>query len=299
MLSDRDYMNDRNKGQGGHSSSNPADANKCVFILIAINVLFLITFSPGSQAYGHMALTAFGMKSLYLWQLVTSIFLHGSWTHLFVNMWGLFLFGTIIAPVMGVRRFLSLYFISGVTGNLLWLAFNWNSMAGVVGASGALFGVMIATAMLYPNKQFMLLLFPVPIKTKTLVIVYAVLEVLMELNVSDNIAHLAHLGGILGGYIYVRLALKRLIAWDPLGFIGGSKGGAEMPHGWKFHDAKSWNDEEAKDVNYDRHVKNPDEAVTQHELDRLLDKISREGINSLTPAEMATLKKAREQMRRH
>jgi membrane associated rhomboid family serine protease len=289
MLSDRDYMSPQ-----GYSA-RAAGGVKAVFILIAINAFI---FMAGSPALGsEMAMTMSGIKELKLWQLVTAMFMHGNFWHLFFNMWGLYLFGTIIAPWLGAKRFLALYFISGISGNLFWMLFNWNSPAGLIGASGALFGIMLATAMLEPDKEFIMLFLPVPMKTKTLVVVYAIIEVFSELSMQDNIAHLAHLGGFMGGYLYIKFLFGSNVPWDLFGFLRrGPKKPFSPPPGWAIHPQQPADQEEE---GYDKHVRDPELQVTQRELDQILDKISQTGINSLSAAEMATLKKAREQMRKH
>ncbi|QSH41037.1 rhomboid family intramembrane serine protease [Lentisphaerota bacterium ZTH] len=297
MLSDRDYMNNprgRTPGRIGLGS------NSVVYWLIGINVIFFLMIPLNSELFSRLAMSSFGIKAGMYWQIITAMFLHGGFTHILFNMWGLYLFGTLIAPRMGTVRFLLMYFISGISGNLLWLLFNWNSPYPVVGASGALFGVLIATAMLEPNREFIMLFFPMPMKCKTLVMVYAVLEIFLELRGGGNVAHLAHLGGLVGGYIYIRIFCKQLIAWDIWDLFSKKK---RMPkndarfRGWKVHNAKSWN-AGSSGMDFERHEKDENAQVSQKELDHLLDKVSRSGINSLTKAEMAALRKAREQMRR-
>ena len=293
MLSDRNYMSP----QGGNSEL-AAGGVKAVFILIAINVAVFLLIPGDSWLYSELSMSTYGIKNLYLWQLVTAMFLHSkvSIMHLLFNMWGLYLFGTIVAPVLGAKRFITLYFISGVCGNLLWMLFNWDSPAVLVGASGALFGIMLATAMLYPDKEFIMIFLPVPMKTKTLVIVYAIIEVFSELSMQDNIAHLAHLGGFLGAYVYIKFLFGRNVPWDLFGFlIPGTKKPFTAPPGWTLHQQPP---PEAND-NFEEHLRNPDQKVTQRELDMILDKISHTGINSLSEAEMGILKKAREQMRKN
>ena len=284
-MSGRNYMMYSNGG-GKYSSGI-----KCVFVLILINVLVFIIL-PGSPMYREIldagALSTYGIRQLELWQFFTYMFFHGGFAHLLLNMWGLYLFGTIIAPDLGAMRFLNLYFISGITGALFWLIFNWGHPASIIGASGALFGVMMATAMLHPDREFILLLFPVPLKTRTLVVVYAVIEIFSELSVSDNIAHLAHLGGFIGAYFYVRHVYKGNIPWDILsGFF--KKGTVKKNKGWTVNTYDPFE--------YHRDTPQDEQHITQEELDRILDKISEHGINSLTDEETAALKKAREQMK--
>ncbi|OGV52150.1 MAG: hypothetical protein A2017_19825 [Lentisphaerae bacterium GWF2_44_16] len=264
---------------------------KCVFVLILINVLVFIIL-PGAPMYREIleagALSTYGIRQLELWQFFSYMFFHGGFAHLLLNMWGLYLFGTIIAPDLGAIRFLNLYFISGITGAIFWLIFNWGHPASIIGASGALFGVMMATAMLHPEREFILLLFPMPLKTKTLVVVYAVIEIFSELGVSDNIAHLAHLGGFIGAYFYIRHVYKGNIPWDILSGLF-KNGGASKSKGWKVNTYDPFE--------YHRNAPKDGQHITQEELDRILDKISEHGINSLTNEETEALKRAREQMK--
>ena len=120
-----------------------------------------------------------------------------------------------------------------------------------------------------------------PIKTSTLVICYTILEILTELvGAEAGVAHLAHLGGFVGGYLVVKLLLHGRVAWDP--FRRG-RGSRPRPHEW---------------APPPRDVPGSGDPVSRRELDALLDKISRDGINSLSPQELARLKQAREEMRR-
>ncbi len=298
MLSDRDYMS-RGGGRRPSHDSNENNPNMCVYVLIAINALVFFALPSNLDLYSRLALSTTGIKLGMYWQIITTMFLHANFMHILVNMWGLYLFGTLIAPHLKTTRFLTMYFISGICGSLLWLAFNWNSPAYVVGASGALFGVLIATAMLEPDREFILLLFPVPMKTKTLVAIYAVVEILSAQSSTGNIAHLAHVGGLIGGYLFIRLFCPELIRWEPFSFLLPKKSGgaATSSKGWTIHTAPlKFKSKSAFD--FEQHVKDSTMQVTQKELDHLLDKISRDGINSLSDAEMATLRKAREQMRK-
>ncbi len=291
MLSDRNYMSTEINGD------NAVSGMKMVLALLGVNIVFFLLIPQESDLYRDMVLSSGALMHFCVWTPLTAMFLHGSFGHLFLNMWGLYLFGTIVAPVLGAKRFLTLYLISGVFGNLLWLLFNWGGIGGVVGASGALFGIMLVTAMLYPDKEFMILFLPVPMKTKTLVVVYAVIEIFSQLSINDNVAHLAHLGGFIGAYVYIKFLFGNNMPWDLLGFLfSGKTSGAKMPAGWVFSGTGKKQEENVD--NLEHHFNNPDVPVSQRELDQILNKISYSGINSLSEAEMATLKKAREQMRR-
>jgi len=275
------------------------EGKKALTLIIIINVVVFGFFllQPQNPLYGDLALSAPGIQKLQLWELITYMFLHGGFFHIFFNMYTLYIFGGAVAEELGRAKFLMLYFVSGIVGGALWLSANWHSEIPVVGASGAIFGVMLAMAMLNPNREYMMLFFPVPIKCKTLIIVFAVIEVLSEYGNSGNIAHLAHLGGFVGAYFYLKLFCSRVLSWDPLDlFFAPSKPrpGAPPP-GWEIHNPPN-NHYNPKDIDYQSYRQDP--PVSRQEIDRILDKLSQQGINSLTADETATLKKAREQLKR-
>ncbi|MDD4817535.1 MAG: rhomboid family intramembrane serine protease [Victivallaceae bacterium] len=274
MLGDRQYMNRAPR-------ETPESGRRMLIALIVINVAAYLLIPSRSLLYNQMALSIEGLRDGYWFELVSSMFLHGSFGHIFMNMWALYVFGSLVAPILGRTRFLTLYFVSGLFGNLLWCAANLNGQAYLVGASGAIFGVMMAVALLTPNVRFMIIFFPVPIKAKTLVIVYACYEIFSELVTYSDVAHLAHLGGIVGGYVYLRMVFGAKLPWDIFRFLRPSQRPGEADFA---ESRKNW--------------RNPSGPVSQHELDALLDKISRSGINSLSPDEMARLRQAREEMHR-
>lgn len=192
-------------------SSQPAGMN-CILILIIINVLTFILVPR--LRFGELALSSYGIQRLKLWQFVTYLFLHGDILHIALNMWCLYLFGKYVLTRLDTRQFLTLYFLSGISGAVLWLLFNWGSVVPVIGASGAVFGVMMAAAMFYPNKQIMLIFPPIPMTLKTFVAIFAVIEILSEFsNSQGGVAHLAHLGGFLSAYVYIRTLSGESI-WD-------------------------------------------------------------------------------------
>ncbi len=184
-------------------SRQPVRMN-CILMLIIINVLAFILVPR--MSLGDLALSSYGVRQFKLWQFVTYLFLHGGFAHIFFNMWALYLFGNHVLARLGDRRFLTLYFLSGLSGALLWLLFNWGSQAQVIGASGAVFGVIMAAAMFYPNMQIMLIFPPLQMTLKSLVVIFAIIQILGELLSSrGGIAYLAHLGGFLSAYVYIRM----------------------------------------------------------------------------------------------
>ena len=175
------------------------------------------------------------------WQLVTYMFLHGGWAHIIFNMFALYSFGTAIEYTMGSKRFFNFYFICGfgaialqmlvqaievhgVTGSITlanpqldasYLQYGQAAAAKLygtyhvpmVGASGAIFGLLIAFGMIYPNAELMIMFIPVPVKAKYIIPVYVLLE--LSLRVAqfsgDSVAHFAHLGGAIIGFILVKV----------------------------------------------------------------------------------------------
>lgn len=252
-----------------------------IYTLIAINA---IVFFMGLS-------TPLMSDNINLGAIVASIFSHGGTSHLFFNMLGIYIFGTLLIRALNSWQFLGLYLASGIIGNVVFMAFfHGNYM--LLGASGAVFGIMTVAAMVEPNQKFMLIFMPFfALKTKTLVVVYTIVELLSQMSGAEtNIAHLAHLGGILGGYLFAELFAKKYIVWEPFGFL---KRGRKPKMEWKTYNQTSYTVKDAKFTNPKVNILTP---VTQKELDYLLDKVSNAGINSLTPSELARLKQAREEI---
>jgi membrane associated rhomboid family serine protease len=142
--------------------------------------------------------------SFQVWQLVTYAFLHGGLLHLGFNMFALYMFGGPIEQVFGGRRYLIYYFVCVISAALAQLAVS--AMSGTVypaiGASGGVFGVLLAYAIYFPRNRIMLLFPPIPMPARTFVIVYAVLELFFGVTgTEEGVAHFAHLGGLVGGFI--------------------------------------------------------------------------------------------------
>ena len=312
MLDDRDYMRRR-----------PEPENKiktglgCVYALIAINVvMFLLAGGPRSRAImgtdEQLMLSVDGIRSGMLWQPLTAMFMHGGFSHILFNMWGLYIFGGIVAPRLGGRSFLALYLITGLAGNFLWLASAWTSGTPAVlcGASGAVMGVTAAAALMAPETPMLILFIPFPVKLRTMAIVFFALEILMELTGGQaNVAHLAHIGGLVAGYIFLKIFFRREILWDPLSSLFGRRGyrpppppkndgGNASASGWTYRRSPYREPDYGPNFSSDSNFEFKSTRVSQRELDYLLDKISRTGINSLTEQELQRLKQAREEMRR-
>jgi membrane associated rhomboid family serine protease len=140
------------------------------------------------------------------WQMLSYGFLHGDLLHLSFNMLGLWMFGSELERLWGRRRYWQFLLASLLAAAATQLLVTWltRSMVPTVGASGALFGLLLAFGMLFPNRIIVPLIPPIPMKARTFVIVFGVLELVLGLYGRSGIAHFAHLGGMLGGFLMIR-----------------------------------------------------------------------------------------------
>ncbi len=289
MLEDRDYMNpDRNGGGSSRGSSGMS----CLIAIIAFNIIMYLAVPPGSAAQEHLLLSSEAVNKLELWCFATAVFLHGGFEHIFFNMLGLYIFGIMLAPRIGALKFLGLFLFSGILGNVVFYVMNIGSPFALLGASGAVMGVIIATAMLMPNLPMGILFIPYPVKLRTLAIVYLALDIFGQVTSAFGpVAYLAHIGGFLAGIIYMKIFLRHEIVWDPFGFLIRKRSAVTTAYGGDGKDSGP----RGFRVVYDGREK----PVSQAELDRLLDKLSRVGINGLSQEEQDTLRRAREELLRN
>jgi len=140
------------------------------------------------------------------WQVITYAFLHGDILHLLFNMFALWTFGSELERLWGQKRFLQFFGASVLTaaGTQLLVTALTHSPFPTVGASGGIYGLLLAYGMLFPNRQLQLIFPPVVLKAKTYVLIFGALELWMGLRVPDGVAHFAHLGGMLGGFLMIR-----------------------------------------------------------------------------------------------
>lgn len=175
--------------------------------LLLINVAaFCLDYFLGSWLTRALALWPIGQGFLP-WQLVSYAFLHHGAFHLFFNMMGLWMFGSEIERVWGPKRYLQFYMVSLLTAAVaqLLVALLTGAVYPTVGASGALFGLLLAFGMLFPNRQIMLLIPPIPMKAKVFVAVYGAIELFLGVTgTQEGVAHFAHLGGMLGGFLMIQ-----------------------------------------------------------------------------------------------
>ena len=180
--------------------------------LIVANVAMFLLYSSTGDLLLPLALWPLGASpfagvGFAPWQLLTYAFLHGSLLHLGFNMFALYMFGGAIEQVFGSRRYLAYYGVCVVSAALTQLLVAWltGGFYPTVGASGGVFGLLLAYGIYFPNNRVMLLFPPIPMSARTFVIVYAVLELVMGVaGVQSGVAHFAHLGGMVGGFIMLR-----------------------------------------------------------------------------------------------
>ncbi len=226
------------------------------------------------------ALSAAQVRRGFIWQPLTYMFLHdpGNIFHILINMFVLWFFGREVEYFIGARPFARLYLFGGLAGAALWLAFNFHSQGSVLGASAAVLSCVIAFATLFPDREITLLVFfvlPVTLKAKYMALVAIAFDIVPLLSGADgSVAHLAHLGGMLVGYLYI----KQLgYGVTPQWLLALQRAGAALIPRRKPR----------------RRDLSPDEYM--HEMvDPILDKIAREGMQSLTRSEQQILESARE-----
>jgi membrane associated rhomboid family serine protease len=182
-------------------------------LIIANVAVFLLNQMTGGSLEGWFALwpptsgPSLG-PDFQLWQLVTYSFLHGNLAHIFFNMFALYMFGADVERLFGSRFFAAFYFVSVLAAAICHLVVTtWMGAEPVptVGASGGIYGVLLAYGIYFPNRQLMLLFPPIPMRARTMVVGYALLELVLGVTGTQaGVAHFAHLGGMLGGYLMIQ-----------------------------------------------------------------------------------------------
>lgn len=259
------------------------------FLLAPMTVTGVPVFGILSE---YLALWPLG-PDFWPWQLVTYMFLHGGFFHLFFNMFTLWMFGIELEHMWGSRKFLIFYLLCGIgagVANVL-VAIPLELTAPTVGASGAIFGVLIAFAMLFPNRPIYLY-FLFPIRAKYLIAVWIGLELLLGVTgTSDGIAHFAHLGGALVGLAYMAVELGILPVREWLIAFKGEDSQPFTPNARIRRSGEELRDAQFFDIHTGKQVDRKDE-VTQDVIDSILDKISTGGYQSLTEEEKRILNEA-------
>jgi rhomboid family protein len=295
----------RPSGFGGFSFFPPVIKN----LLIINSAVFLLQLVMQNLTFGGIpadnfiirwfALMPLGSGYFEIWQLITYQFMHGGFFHILFNMFILWMFGIEIENLWGSKKFLIFYLTAGVFGGLFQILLTPLLTGGLsgptIGASGAIMGVMVAFAMLFPNR-LIFLYFLIPVKVKYF-IVFLILIDLFAVNGGDSVAHLAHLGGALTGLVYMLLdrnaSFRNLFGSSSQYNSGGNISDAfkNIPNPFK---KKQRNVEDAQ---YYEIKDKDDENISQEEIDKILDKISQSGYQNLTEKEKKILFEASKKMK--
>lgn len=263
-------------------------------LLIINGIFFLATIAMDMVWHidlaQYLGLHYIGASDFRPYQFVTYMFMHGSFAHLFFNMFALWMFGNAIENAWGPKRFLIFYFVCGIGAGLTqelvqYIQFSdihnfqnvnlggrivpvedYLNMLTTVGASGAVYGILLAFGMMWPNSMIYLY-FLIPIKTKWFVLIYGLLELFTGFSSIDNVAHFAHVGGMVFGLLLI-------LYWKNQGNGGNAK------FKIKFNKNKSGNGRPKSDWDYNKERHDEDRKT-----DEILDKISRGGYDSLTKEE--------------
>jgi len=295
MLEDRDYMRQPSDGQM---------VSATVVLLVTNIVVFLLklTVLPPLIAFHYLPLSLDGLRHGFVWQLLSFQFLHAGWVHLIFNSLGLYFFGRPVELALGRIRFLQVYFVSGIVGGLMQmlLALAWPHLfdGPVVGASAGVSGLLAAFAVIHWDRQFTLLVyfFPVTLRGRTMLwfsIGMALLGIAtagLDRSSDHKVAHAAHLGGLVAGFLFVRLGLAMRSSswsWQPL---------KSRQRKRELVKAASIKTPRWPRSTPQVQAELPEEEFISREVDPILDKISAHGIQSLTERERRILEAARKRM---
>jgi membrane associated rhomboid family serine protease len=196
-------------------------------LIMANVIVYIITMISGNFMYEHFSLFYFKSPFFKPFQLVTHMFMHGGFAHILFNMYALFIFGSVLERVWGSQKFLFYYFVTGIGAALIHLGVMALQLRGymadlnagdllaraqiqdilvtpTVGASGAIYGLLLAYGMLFPNNIMQLICPPVALKAKWFVLIYGAIELMLGLSGrGGDIAHFAHLGGMIFGFFLI------------------------------------------------------------------------------------------------
>ncbi len=191
-------------------------------IIVANVIVFLLQVIFRPQFTSIFALTPRAVvHDFYFWQLLTYMFLHGGFFHLFINMLITWFFGSALATVWGSQKFLKYYLTCGLGGGIFFMIFNFNGF--VVGASGAVFGLYVAYAILFPNNR-VYIYFLFPVKAKYFVTFIALFQLAHGVSGPSGIAYFAHLGGMAAGLLFFSREIANMKSWRRVsGFLGNHK----------------------------------------------------------------------------
>ena len=289
--------------------------------LIIINVLFflgkMVAVKNGVDLDNLLGLHFFLAPDFHFYQFVTYMFMHGGFAHILFNMFAVWMFGRVMESYWGSRRFLIYYFVCGIGAGLVQEGVQYVSylVQGLdefervnvgyavismgdylnrwttIGASGAVYGILLAFGMSFPNERLFIFPLPVPIKAKFFVIGYAVIELWSALNNSgDGVAHFAHLGGMIFGLLLI-------LYWRNNrggGYYGRDSFGQKMKD-WFFNQRDRFSSYRRPKMKVsmgdrkDDYEYNARKRTEEEEIDRILEKVRKHGYSALTDDEKRKL----------
>jgi membrane associated rhomboid family serine protease len=251
------------------------------FIILINIAVFLLQSTVFGEAITTMgALWPVGSGNFRIWQPLTYMFLHGGTAHLFFNMFALWMFGAEIENHWGTKQFNTYYFVCGIGAAAFNLLMTQGDLNPTVGASGAIYGILLAFGMMFPDR-YIFLYFLFPLKAKYFIAGYALIEFFSGLGSrsmgsGSNIAHFAHLGGMLVGYIYITIKRNE---WSISGIFNRM-----------LHPIASLRKKRTGPQLYKKN--SPASPPSEVEINAILDKISAHGYGSLTAEERRKLLRA-------
>ncbi len=260
-------------------------------LLILNGIVFLIQEIAG-LFYPNLIEYQFGLSHIgfavefKLWQIFTYMFLHGGWLHIILNMLGLWMFAGELEQLWGSRLFLRYYLFSGIGAGLFIALMNYITYsqyqinAPTIGASGAIYAVLLAYGMTWPDRKVIIFPFFIPIKIKYMVLIFGAISFFGALSAASgtagNISHIGHIGGIISGFLYMITRIRRPGRTEERprksNFISNAFKKARLKKKKKEIETRI----QAKQI-----------------IDKLLEKIARQGMSSLTPQEKSDLEWAR------
>ena len=292
--------------------------------LLVINILaYAATWvlkGSGVDLNGLLGLHFFMASDFRVYQFLTYMFLHGSFTHILFNMFALWMFGSVIERVWGPKKFLFYYIVCGVGAGIVQelvqygsymaqglAAYQYVNMGGAqismdsyinmwttIGASGAVYGILLAFGMIFPNERLFIIPFPFPIKAKWLIVGYIVIELFSAMSgPGDGVAHMAHLGGMLFGFLLIRYWRKHPDGSQRFGRSYGQEFFDNLRR--KYEERQRSQHMHAEQTRWEEQRRETDEEYNerqrknQEEVDAILDKIRKSGYDSLTKEEKQKL----------
>jgi membrane associated rhomboid family serine protease len=264
-----------------------------------------------------LGLHFFMASDFHIYQFVTYMFLHGGLTHIFFNMFALWMFGSVIERVWGPKKFLFYYIVCGIGAGVAQEvvqyatymyedmgAYQYVNVNGVqvttdayinlwttIGASGAVYGILLAFGMIFPNERLFIIPFPFPIKAKWLIVGYIAIELFSAMSgPGDGVAHMAHLGGMLFGFLLIRYWQKHPDSSQRFGRSKGQEFFDQLKQKYEARQGTRMKAEHTADPRRESDEEyNARKRQNQEEVDAILDKIRKSGYDSLTKEEKKKL----------